>query len=228
MSDRRLFVYKCVVDNGGAPCVEDGLLTLTICKPYIRSTADKDDVVFAFGSNNDRVPNRLIYIAKINERMQTAAYFKEARFSRRADCIYKFQSDGRLAIRDQANFHAEGDNMASDVGEWPEYSLANALVSEDFRYFGSAGTDDWKMKAPHLKELVEHLGQGHRVNFSEALRDELMTLKKSIWRQYPHEQILGKPLHAADRCETKESDEVVKVCRRRCFSSSKGKPINQV
>jgi len=43
----RIYVYKCVVDDGGVPCIDDGLLTLTICKPYIRSTAAAGDLIFA-------------------------------------------------------------------------------------------------------------------------------------------------------------------------------------
>ena len=34
------FVYKLTVDNGGAPCVSEDLLTLAICKPSVRSAAD--------------------------------------------------------------------------------------------------------------------------------------------------------------------------------------------
>ncbi len=219
MKTNRLFVYKCVVDNGGAPCLDNDLLTLTICKPYIRSTAKKGDIVFAFGSNNDTISNRLVYIAEVSERVENARYFNEERFSRRPDCIYQFESDDHLVIRRNAKFHRAGENMSSDVGRWPDYSLANALVSEDFRYFGSSGTDDWKINAPHLKELVENLGQGHRVNFSQALRTELVALKSAIWYKYNRGKVLGRPQHGIAACDTDESSSFIKICPKKCFSS---------
>jgi len=39
----------------------------------------------------------------------------------------------------------------------------------EFRYFGDNGTDDWKEHAPHLKRIIEQLGQVHRVNHTCAL-----------------------------------------------------------
>lgn len=32
----KIYFYKLTADNGGAPCVQDGLLSLAICKPMIR------------------------------------------------------------------------------------------------------------------------------------------------------------------------------------------------
>jgi len=36
----KIYFYKLTCDDGGAPCVQDGLLSLAICKPMIRSTAE--------------------------------------------------------------------------------------------------------------------------------------------------------------------------------------------
>jgi len=36
----RIYFYKLTTDDGGAPCVQDGLLSLAICKPMIRGTAE--------------------------------------------------------------------------------------------------------------------------------------------------------------------------------------------
>ena len=35
----RFYLYKMTVDDGGAPCVQDRMLTLAICKPTIRRVA---------------------------------------------------------------------------------------------------------------------------------------------------------------------------------------------
>jgi Nucleotide modification associated domain 2 len=46
MSD--IYFYKLTADNGGAPCVRHGLLSLAICKPMIRKTAEEGDLTFGF------------------------------------------------------------------------------------------------------------------------------------------------------------------------------------
>jgi Nucleotide modification associated domain 2 len=40
-----IYAYKMTDDNGGAPCVQDGFLTLAICKPEIRKIAKEDDII---------------------------------------------------------------------------------------------------------------------------------------------------------------------------------------
>lgn len=36
-SMQRVYIYKLTGDDGGAPCVCDGILSLAICKPAIRA-----------------------------------------------------------------------------------------------------------------------------------------------------------------------------------------------
>jgi hypothetical protein len=59
-----IYVYKCVVDDGTAPCVDDGLLSMTVCKPKVRTLAKVGDIVIAFGTNSPPAPNRLVYAAR--------------------------------------------------------------------------------------------------------------------------------------------------------------------
>lgn len=218
MRAKRYYIYKCVVDDGGAPCVDDGVYTLTICKPYIRRTARKGDLIFAFGSNGDATPNRLVYIAQVSRHIPNGQYFEEAEFQGRSDCIYKRLPDGKLESRRDAKFHKYDAARISDLGDEPHYPNANALLSEDFRYFGRIGTNAWKANAPYLKELIENLGQGHRVNLSDELLEELVSLKDDVWLKNPDRKILGKPLHAANRCIDDDADDIVEICgRNRCY-----------
>lgn len=221
MSVRRYYVYKCVVDDGGAPCVDDGLLTLTICKPYIRSTARPGDWIFAFGSNAETPANRLVYIAEVERKLTGGMYFDLPEFQSRKDCIYERTEARRLKRREDALFHDFPAARISDLGTEGSYPKANALVAENFRYFGQTGTDSWKSASPILRVLVESLGQGHRVNFSPELLAELKALQKQVWGKYPYKKIMGTPLHAPDRHTAVEDDELVKVCGRRCFYVSK-------
>ena len=159
-AERRIYVYKCVVDDGGAPCVDDGLLTLTICKPYVRRTARKGDLIFVGSNRNETPPNRLVYIAEVSRRLPEGKYFEGDEYKRRQDCIYERLSDGPLERRKNARFHGYPKARISDLGDEPNYPKANALIADDFRYFGKSGNDDWKSVASRLKELVEGLGQG--------------------------------------------------------------------
>lgn len=217
MRVRRYYVYKCVVDDGGAPCVDNGLLSLTICKPYIRSTARPGDWIFAFGSNAESPANRLIYIAEVKQRLTGGSYFEREEFQGRQDCIYQRTPARRLERRKDALFHDFPAARKSDLGAETTYPKANALVADEFRYFGRAGTAKWKAACPVLCAMVENLGQGHRVNFTPELLAELQNLKNQVWDQYPHKKNLGLPLHAAHRLTAVEDDELVKVCGRRCF-----------
>lgn len=217
MRNQRIYVYKCVVDDGGAPCIDGDLLTLTICKPYIRSTARPGDLIFAFGSNAESPANRLVFVAEVSRRMPGGKYFDGEEFVARKDCIYERLPNGRLQRRSNARFHDYEGARTSDLGAEQSYPKANALIAKDFRYFGKRGTNTWKTDAAKLRELVEGLGQGHRVNFTPDLLAELVALKKRVWRDNPDKKVMGKPLHAPDTQIDSDSDDIVKVCKTRCY-----------
>ena len=47
----KIYIYKMTVDDGGAPCLRDGILSLAICKPAIRSAAEPGSLVLGFAGN---------------------------------------------------------------------------------------------------------------------------------------------------------------------------------
>lgn len=176
----KIYFYKIVADDGGAPCVDGGrLLSLAICKPGIRSTAKKGDLVFGFAGKSLHKDNRLIYVAKITKKVCNGDYFKEGRYFRRQDCIYSFKS-GRFKWRSNASHHSPKD-LIHDLGNAPHYRRANVLLSDDFRYFGQNGTDEYKSKFPRLKNAVEKLMRGYRVRLNSELREEMIQMTNWIW-----------------------------------------------
>ena len=189
-----IYVYKCVVDDGTAPCTDGGLLSMTVCKPKVRTSAKVGDIVMAFGTNAQPAPNRLVYAAKITDVIPDAAYFDQPKYQKRQDCIYKRTPQGALKLVDGVSDHNTGTH-AKDLGSPPNYPNAIALISNDFRYFGGAGTDDWKEYSPHLKKMIDLLGQGHRVNHTREVRDDLLKLVTRVWKQFP-KKVNGKPRHA--------------------------------
>lgn len=186
----KIYFYKMTHDTGAAPCAKNGLLTLAICKPRIRSAAVPGDVVFGFGSK--RFGERLIYIAMITGKLAGGEYYRDLKFAGRPDCIYKIIG-GEARVKDGARFHQDGLSAGTDVG--PGLRRANVLLSTDFRYFGGSGTDDYKGAFPAIGRAISLLKRGHRVNHSSSLRSDLLKLKDAIWRKF-QDGLTGRPTQA--------------------------------
>jgi len=192
----RIYFYKLTADSGGAPCVERGLLSLAICKPIIRKKANEGDLIFGFAASSLHLDNRLIYIARVTKVARNGEYFTSRKYARRGDCIYALDAT-RFVWRSGALHHGPKD-MVHDLGRPPDYPRANVLLSEDFRYFGKAGGDDYKRRFPRVKYAVEHLGQGFRVHHSQALRQELLHMASWVWQRAPR-KVMGQPTSAPSR-----------------------------
>jgi hypothetical protein len=181
---RHVYLYKLTADNGGAPCVERGLLSLAICKPMIRCNAKEEDLIFGFAANSlHPKDNRLIYAARVTQSVHNGEYYKSSRYTARGDCIYRFRS-GKFIWRRGAQHHGP-DDLVHDLGTYPKYPRATVLLSTDFRYFGKAASDVYKSKFPIVGKAVESLGRGLRVRHDPALRDQLLAMERWIWRGIP-------------------------------------------
>ena len=180
----RIYLYKLTTDTGQAPCVQDGLLTLAICKPMLRASARAGDLILGFGANHMDYPSRatdnhLIYIARIDQKLFGREYYGAAEYADRMDCIYEPVGAG---FRWRAGARCHGpEHLDHDLGPGPDHSRAVVLASRDFRYFGRDGTSDYKIRFPAVKDAVERLGRGHRVNHEAALRRQLVELKDWVW-----------------------------------------------
>jgi hypothetical protein len=174
------------VDNGGAPCVQDGLLTLAICKPTIRRVAPEGSVIIAFAGEcmkrDGYMDNCVMYAAVVSRRVPNRDYYSERRYAHRRDCIYK-RSGGRFARKAGAKFHHGPGDLEHDLGVPPLYPNAVLLSdgAKSFRYFGTQCPVQYKKRFPRLRKLVEQLTEGHRVNHDPELYKELLRLKKELW-----------------------------------------------
>lgn len=156
----------------------------------IRRTAQLDDLIFGFAANSLDADNRLIYVARITEESPNGEYYSRKPYSGRNDRVYERRGD-RLEWRTGALFHGPA-NQHHDVGEHPAYERARVLLSDDFRYFGSAGTAEYKASFSVLRVTGEGMKQGHRVITGGPLWDELLRLKTRLWQETT-QKTLGEP-----------------------------------
>lgn len=204
------YFYKLTADNNGAPCLDENgsLLSLAICKPTIRSTAEPDDLIFGFAADSLHDDNRLLYIARITAKERNGDYYTKPEYSQREDCIYERRVD-RFAWRDGALHHGCAD-LTHDIGTHPVYEKTSVLLSSDFRYFGKNGSADYKNRYLLIKEAIENLGVGHRVNHDEQLKMELQKFKNQVWEEIRQDEV-GEPTNGSRRgvCHRAKSCGVV-------------------
>lgn len=124
-----IYSYKLTCDNGSAPCVDKGLLSLTICKPMIRKNCKIGDYILGIGSKSMQLGNKhkIIFIAKITQKITMMKYYKEYKY--RKDCIYDDKCNQLKNI-----YHCSKSIDKDLIG-------INSLLSEDFIYFGDRYID---------------------------------------------------------------------------------------
>jgi hypothetical protein len=192
----RTYLYKLTSDRGGAPCAprpmwdDNALLTLSICKPAIRRTAQIGDRLIGITSRaleaSDGYPlNSVIYAARVSRALEPREYYAHrGEFVCRPDCIYAFhRANGTLSHAGRSRLHDDPAYEARDIGRYPFYRNARTLVSDDFRYFGSEAVLI-PARLGLLRQVAESLGQGHRV-FDERSTEtsELDSLFKLLWQR---------------------------------------------
>ena len=171
----RTYVYKMISDRGGAPCApqpnvgERHLLSLALCKPAIRRTAQPGDRLLAVTSRaleqKESYPEAaIIYCAIVSGIADAREYYAlESPFRKRPDCVYRFQTKtGEFRHTGKTALHATPESERKDLGRFPHYRNGRVLVCEEFRYFGREAVPI-PPSMLRLHRVVASLGQGHRV-----------------------------------------------------------------
>jgi hypothetical protein len=125
---RRIWRYALVTDNGMAPCLEKGILSLCLCKPTIRKSGRIGEWVVGFVPkriNDGRV--HVAWAGRIAEIFPMGDYEKQ--FPGRQDAIYKLTERGWVFLRD--DYHERSRSRDIDG--------KNALIFDPFWYWGDAG-----------------------------------------------------------------------------------------
>ena len=119
--------YVITVDEGKAPCIDNGLLTLCICKPVIRKGAKEGDWIMGFARKAIGT-DLLVYIAKVDNKITIEDYCSDS--EPRLDKIFKLNEFGNL-VHYGGKIHSDPKSQITDL------SGKYCIVSNNFWYFGS-------------------------------------------------------------------------------------------
>lgn len=157
----RIYYYILAVDDGFAPCVENGVLTLAICKPAIRRTAIEGDWIIGISPKEDG--HKLCYAAQVTSKIPGQRYYTQEMSNKRGDSIYSFDGT-RFSLRKRRKVHNDEDRKR-DVGKFPDYQNAFVLKSsrKSFWYYGNNARSISSTQYPALNHRLNRLQQGHRV-----------------------------------------------------------------
>jgi hypothetical protein len=217
----KVYLYKLIADNGGAPCVADQLLSLAICKPIIRKVAKEGSWIFGFAADalkTTHQENRLIYVAKVTKAVLGPEYYGEGSvYVDRGDCIYRW-SAGKYQWRAGAAHHKGGLALSHDLGtEQDGFDRARVLLSDYYRYFGVRGPTLSAQHCDPLRLLLGRLTQGHRVNLGVAERNalELLVTQAFGMTGEPSNRTSRNTSSCSGECETgiaSDDDDIPEDC----------------
>lgn len=147
----RIYRYILDSDTGMAPCPQNGLISLGVCKPQIRKHARKGDWVAGFMPGSEH-RSELVWAGKVSETLTQDGYRK--RLPDRRDAIYGRDKSGEYQ-KHLCGYHCDLAQQKRDRDN-PVLLFDQASA----RYFGRA--------PEHLPDNLIHLaakGRPIRVNF---------------------------------------------------------------
>jgi hypothetical protein len=150
----KLYSYILACDNGGAPCVEGGCLTIAICKPDIRRVAKVGDIIVGISGYKLGKEKKIIFIAKTTKMVTMEEYGN----INRPDSIYT----SKLKMKKNP-FHNCSDYERDMRGK-------NVIMSTDFIYFGKK----YIPLPENLQEIIP--GRGHQSTKNEPFKETLINL----------------------------------------------------
>jgi hypothetical protein len=139
-----------------APCVQDDIWTLALCKPRIRSSAQAGDYVVAIWTASLYGTGYIHSVARIGRADSLPEYYGHLVPTRR-DQIYRADGNGAIHHRGNVKYHAVG---AKADEQQRKDAQGRVLVSEHFATFAASDpprVSDYE----HLREIA-HSGIGQR------------------------------------------------------------------
>ncbi len=174
-----LFTYKITRDYGFAPNPYFGYCTLATCKPKIRNACNIGDWIIGFGGLNTIVPNKLVYLMQVNEKMSFDEYWDDQRFQNKkpdfnknlkycyGDNIYHKDESGNWL---QENSHHSLNDGINYINLNHDTKVNKLIISQNYWYFGENAINI----CDELSVIIPK-NRGHR-RFVDPEAEEYITL----------------------------------------------------
>ena len=165
--------YVIASDTGMAPCIQDDLLTLALCKPILRTSIGKrngvGDVVAGILPGSPRGQPQYIGFLAIVKLCATPAlyYAPNSVYRHRRDCIYRSGDDGEL-IHYGGSFHNDKSHE-KNMEDQRKDKQGVVLICEVFKRYDHND-------APVAEHLKGSLKRGHQNCNDDASRKFIMGL----------------------------------------------------
>jgi hypothetical protein len=195
----KIYSYIVKYVTGLAPNPFFGKLTLNVCKPVIRRTANVGDWIIGTGSRNVKTKSgnkdyagKLVYAMKITAKMTMKEYDTYCQEELNKKIPFPDKKDWKRSLGDSIYDYSESDipkirkGLHDETNKATDLSGLNTLVSDHFYYFGENAVN-----VPiHLQEqkLIKN-EQGHFVITELTLIEEF-----EHWiSQFELNKIYGNP-----------------------------------
>lgn len=185
-------------DDFTAPCPQDGLLSLAICKPAIRRLASIGSILVGIGGL-DIGMGRLIYAAHVTDVIPAGPIYYEPTgpYFSRIDCVY-YNANGQPKHRGEYYSHYrrnKTDFFNNDVGD--SFSKARVLLSRNFVYLGAEGTADRLIAYKPLHPAVTWSRQHWPLtkDSTPAAFEALLHMLGELWGEKSGNYV-GEPTHS--------------------------------
>ena len=170
----RIFCYKMIFKKHGAPTIQPDkhnklILSLTLCKPQIRTQAKVGDIIFGFGSKKSKNNGELVYACKVTEVVEAPYYYVLSQYHYRRDCSYRI-IDNKVYWRAgflgyQPIFSSVDDIKETvfphNVNIGKDYKKSKVLLSTNFRSFYKDGSSKELMEIfPLIRDYISKRGRG--------------------------------------------------------------------
>lgn len=196
----QVYVYKVTVDDGIAPCPQDGLLTLGVCKPAIRRKARSGDYLIGVGSV-PRYGGKLVYVAQVDTPIPGPQYYQRGGpYWLRWDCIYEhltgryvWRNRGGRRVHDPRKMPAQWNRDVGFCGRQPN---AIILPCRRFVYFGrdlAKLSDEIWARFPGIEARVRRLAQAHLIHHSKEFHEDLKEFCGWVLNRWPGACQLDEP-----------------------------------
>jgi hypothetical protein len=141
-----LWVYAMPHNLGMAPCEQESLLSLALCKPDIRKNAVVGEYVIGIMSKSLKMGDRAWWIGRVSEVLTLREYYTT--YMHRRDAIYRVSADGELIHKGESPFH-NGPDEKTRNDQRQNDKEGNVLM---FDYYATFDVND----APEVRKEFTH------------------------------------------------------------------------